>query len=92
MSYGSFMQTGSKIPLVAVGYTGYTTIVGLEERLNTTSIEERPDGLLVIDTGLFTGFGTTATGAWALYALAVSVDRELNRLHMVQPNLIGYAI
>ncbi len=79
------------IPVIAVGYTGHSTIQGLEERLNSTLEEERPDGALVIDSGCFSGFGMTAQGPMGLYALALSVDVLFRQLILAEPSLEFYA-
>lgn len=79
-----------KIPVVAVGYIGHTTIDGLSQRLQTTDAESRPDGALVIESGCFVGFGMTENGALGLYALAVTIDHLLGQLVLARPNLMKY--
>jgi hypothetical protein len=80
-----------RIPCVAVGYTGHTTVEGLAERLATTDESERPDAALVIESGCFTGFGLTAQGPLGMYALCLVINRQLGSLAIANPNLLAYA-
>ena len=78
------------IPAIAVGYAGHRTVDGLSKRLNSTNVNCRPDGALVIDSGCFVGFGMTATGAFGLFALVLSIDVVLRQLVTARPNLVRY--
>ncbi len=80
-----------RIPCIAVGYTGHSTIDGLQERLNSTPESERPDGALVINSGCFVGFGMTATGPLGLYALCMSINVLFTQLGFASPDLTSYA-
>lgn len=76
---GPEMETA--IPFFAVGYTGYKTIDGLRERLNSTAHTVRPLAAMSIDSGVFVATtGREASGVWGLYALAVTVATELKEL------------
>lgn len=79
------------IPCVVVGYTGHSTIQGLTDRLASTPEAQRPDAALVIESGCFSGFGFTASGAFGLYALCLSINRILTALGFAAPNLASYA-
>ncbi|MFB2834028.1 hypothetical protein [Floridanema evergladense] len=79
------------IPVIAVGYNGYSTIEGLSKRLESTPLECRPDGALVIDSGCFVGLGMTTSGALGLYALTLGIDVLLRQLITSRPNLVRYA-
>jgi hypothetical protein len=81
----------SSIPVIAVGYKGYSTIEGLLKRLESTPLECRPDGALVIDSGCFVGLEMTAIGPLGLYALALGIDVLLGQLITSRPNLARYA-
>lgn len=78
------------IPCVAVGYTGYQTLEGLRKRLLNTPEQQRPDGVLVIDPGIFLGFDTSATGTLALYTLCILINSTLTNLGFATPNLLAY--
>jgi hypothetical protein len=81
----------SSIPVIAVGYKGHSTIEGLSKRLESTPLECRPDGALVIDSGCFVGLGMTTSGSLGLYALALGIDALLSQLITSRPNLARYA-
>jgi hypothetical protein len=81
----------SSIPVIAVGYKGHSTIEGLSKRLESTPLECRPDGALVIDSGCFVGLKMTAIGPLGLYALALGIDVLLGQLITSRPNLARYA-
>jgi hypothetical protein len=78
------------IPYVAVGYTGYQTLEGLEKRLLATPEQQRPDGVLVINPGIILGFGASATITLALYALCIVINSTLTNLAFATPNLLAY--
>ncbi len=88
------MVTGPKppktIPVFAVGYTGHTTLDGLKHRLDSTPADERPDAALVIQSGVFIGYGIAASGAWGLYSLCAVLTRILVSLTATSPNLFDY--
>ena len=79
-----------KIPVLAVGYTGYATTDGIAKRLAATAEDARPDGVLSIDSGCFVGFGITAHGPLGLYALAIAINSQFSQLALAQPNLVRY--
>lgn len=81
----------SSIPVIAVGYKGHSTIEALSKRLESTPLECRPDGALVIDSGCFVGLGMTTSGPLGLYALALGIDVLLGQLIASRPNLARYA-
>ena len=78
------------IPCIAVGYTGHSTIAGLQERIGTTPEDQRPDGALVVDSGCFVGFGLTASGALGLYALCLAINVVLTQIGFAAPDLMSY--
>lgn len=79
------------IPCVAVGYRGHASIEALSQRLASTPEAERPDGVLVIESGCFVGFGMTANGPLGLYALCLSINAILSQLGFASPALERYA-
>jgi hypothetical protein len=80
-----------KIPVYGVGYTGYTTVPGIQKRLQDTAIEGRPDGILVIESGCYVGKDVTANGVWGLYGLIVNMQRDLEKIKAANSNLLSYA-
>lgn len=81
----------SNIPCIAVGYTGHSTADGLRQRLESTPEAERPDGALVIDSGLFQGFGMTANGPLGLYAMCLAINVLFTQIGFASPDLALYA-
>ena len=80
----------SKIPVFGVAYTGYRTIDGIQNRLNETPEDSRPDGVLIIDSGCYVGAGITGTGVWGLYGLVASIQGDLQRVKVANSNLLAY--
>lgn len=78
------------IPCVAVGYMGYQTLEPLHKRLFDTPEQQRPDGVLVINPGIFWGFGLSAESTWALYALCIVINSTLTNLAFATPDLLAY--
>jgi hypothetical protein len=46
-------ESQSRVPFVAVGFCGHSTIESLEKRMNETPEERRPDAALVIESGAY---------------------------------------
>lgn len=75
-SFGS--PPSSRIPLFAVGYTGWSTMASLQSNLNTAPAI---DGALVIDAGLYaSNSGFFPHGPLALWGLIVELHRVTNSL------------
>jgi hypothetical protein len=81
----------SKIPIFAVGYTGYKSIDTVKRRLEDTKASERPNGVLVLEPGIFVGESFDATGPWSLYALIASLINACTLLISTKPDLLAYA-
>lgn len=79
-----------QIPVVAVGYDGFQDFDRLRRRVGAISADYRPNGALIIEPGLFEGFGVRARGAVALYALCMVINRSLHQLNDVAPDLGNY--
>lgn len=84
-------NVGTKIPVFAVGYTGYQTVQTIQDKLAEHPESERPDGVLIINSGCFVGYGITATGAWGLYGLIAAIQHELGKVKAANSNLLAYA-
>lgn len=79
-----------QIPVVAVGYGGFQDFDRLRRRMGAVSDNYRPNGALIIEPGLFEGFGIRARGAVALYALCMVINRSLHQMYSVAPDLGNY--
>lgn len=93
-SFGSSMSFGegpsARIPLFAVGYTGWKTISSLKTHVDSaTSI----DGALIIDAGLYySKAGIQGEGPLALWGLIVDLHRLTNSLASASVSPIQYAV
>ena len=69
-----------KIPVYAIGYRGYKTIRGLEQRLRNTDIGKRPDGVLVLESKIFTTQDCSYSDNESFYIFIVTINDLLNNL------------
>jgi hypothetical protein len=87
------IELSSKIPCYAVGYVGYKSSQGLKDQLDSTEIESRPDGVLVIESGCFIGITGRANGAWGLHAFVAELASQVNSiLGLAYPDISSYGI
>lgn len=89
--YGLSDEVESNIPCIAVGYKGHATLEGLQQRLLSTPVNQRPDAALVVDSGCFVGFGLDATGPLGLYSLCMAINKIFERIGFASPNMRAYA-
>jgi len=81
----------SGIPCYVVGFGGHATMDGLKQRLSATPASERPDGALVIESGLFTGATGDSTDSEALYHFVAELVEVFNSfLGVANPQLRNY--
>lgn len=78
------------IPYLAVAYTGYKSVESLQERLQKTSEEARPTGVLVVDSGAFVCGDTYAIGELGLYGFAVVLTQMINAVGSADADLTAY--
>lgn len=85
------IEAGPKIPCYAVGYRGYKSLVTLKDRLSSTPVECRPDGVLVLESGCFIGVTGSADGVWGLYAFVAELVAQVNAvLQIAYPDVHSY--
>jgi len=92
---GSFSESTSRIPFLAVAYRGPSKPATLEKKIAGVPAEERPDGLLVIASGAYSGCAlcasTVATGGAAgLLAFANDVAWMARNVKWAAPKIGGY--
>lgn len=75
-----FQPDQSRVYCYAVGYRGHQTLEGLAQRLNTTPDDERPDGVLVVESGCFTGNIGQASGGWGFFAFLAELTTITNAI------------
>ena len=78
-----------QIPVFAAGYAGYKSIDAIIQRLDKTDPPARPDGVLVLEPGLFAG-QITATSSLALYAFVVCVNTVCTSVISVAVDYLAY--
>ena len=81
-----------RIPVYAIGYTGYSTANGLEERLKSTEENARPVGALVIDSGVVSvpKYGRLGHGPWGLYVLIYELLQRAQNALLMTPEIARY--
>ncbi len=91
-NFREFGPSLSRIPYVAVGFTGFKTAEKLLDKLNATPPDRRPDAALVIESGSYAGFFLVqkAFGEAGLFALCVDGSHFLRNVLIAEPELIKY--
>jgi hypothetical protein len=92
---GSFGESVSRVPFLAVGYRGPARPETLTAKLDATPTDERPDALLVIESGAYSGCrlcASTATtrGAAGLLTFANDVAWLLRNVKWAAPRIGAY--
>lgn len=83
--------TISRIPSVAVGYTGFDNIEALQARMSATPEGERPDAALVIDSGAYVSpYSTAATGEEGLFSFCMDCSYFVRNVLFAEPDLALY--
>jgi hypothetical protein len=82
----------SPIPFLALGFVGYDTVQGLEQRLRSTPEEKRPDAALVLETGTYVGSAVDARGLGAagLFAFCTEAASLVSNVLTACPDFRGY--
>lgn len=78
------------IPSYVVGFKGHGTVEGLRERLLGTSLEERPDGALIVESGVFVGATGDCTSEGLYHFVAELVEVFNSFLGVANPQLRAY--
>lgn len=78
----------SRIPLFAVGYTGWKRHETLVERLGDGEV----DGILVLENGLFASKALHGDGPLGLWALIASLHQALNSIQISLFNPVHYGL
>jgi hypothetical protein len=80
----------SRIPLVAVGFTGHQTLEGLKERLAQTPEDRRPDAALVIESGAYVGWQVSGLGEDGFFAFCVDGSYFVRNVLTADPDFAAY--
>jgi hypothetical protein len=87
--FGTTMSMGAppseRIPLYAVGYTGWKTLNTVQSHLS-----QDLDGILVIDAALFASSICSATGDLALWALVSCLHQDVSSLKATSAHPFNY--
>lgn len=76
-----------RIPLYAVGYTGWRKQETIQQKIAETSV----DGILVIDQGLFVAPNCYASGPWSLWGLIACLHESVSTLKSTSAHPFAYA-
>lgn len=68
-----WVEPSNKIPVYVIAFTGHQTIEVLEKKLGAIKEDERPDGILIIDSGLFIGIKFKTTGVWSMFSFVSEI-------------------
>lgn len=79
-----------KIPVFAIGYQGYKSLEAIDRCLANTTSLAKPDGVLVLEPGLFIGGGIGAEGALALYGFTIVVNTICTSVISASPDYFAY--
>ncbi len=83
--------TTSRIPSVAVGFTGYNTIEALQKRLQDTPEDRRPDVALVVESGAYVGWqAPTGCSEEGLFSFCVDCSLFARNVLFAEPDLAKY--
>ena len=77
-----------RIPLFAIGYSGWKETKAIRERLGDAPI----DGILVIDAGVFVQAKMSVTGSWSLWGLVACLHESVSRLKSTSADPLAYAV
>jgi hypothetical protein len=80
----------SRIPFVAVGYRGYSSVETLRSKMLGTPEDRRPDGVLVIESGAYVGWQLQALGEEGLFAFAADGSYFARNVIMASPHFKAY--
>jgi hypothetical protein len=94
-NHATFPATTSRIPFLAVGYRGPATGEALKHKLEGALENERPDGILVIESGAYSGCSlcsstACASGAGGLLAFANDVAWLVRNVTWAAPKIGPY--
>lgn len=81
----------SRIPCVAVGFTGYKKSVSLRKKLESTPKSRRPDAVLAIESGAYVGWNKVEAIAEAgLFAFCTDGSFFARNVLSAEPDVSGY--
>jgi len=81
----------ARIPCLAIGYKGRGTPEELTARLLATPEDQRPDAVLIIESGAAATFdGAGGQGPWGLYLICTLINACLSQVAYAAPNLLSY--
>lgn len=83
--------TSSRIPICAVGFTGYKSVESLRARMLATSEDKRPDTALVIESGAYIGcYAPPSANEHGLFSFCSDCSFFLRNVLFAEPALASY--
>lgn len=82
----------SRIPFIALGFTGYGTLERLAERIRSTPEEKRPDAVLVFESGAYFDAKSNSgdIGLEGYFAFSTGTSALMSEVLMATPDFRGY--
>jgi hypothetical protein len=85
------IEAGNRLPCYVVAYEGQKSAKILKRLIEKTGVESRPDGILVLDSGAFSGQTGQAEGAGGLFQFVAELVALTNAtLQIAFPSLGDY--
>ena len=84
-------EVGTDVPCYVIAYTGHKSAQSVQQLLAGTDSQSRPDGVLVIESGVFVGRTGRAEGVSGLLQLVTELIAQTNAvLQIAYPKLEAY--
>ena len=82
----------SRIPFIALGFTGFGSLEKLAERVRSTPEEKRPDAALVFESGAYFNAKSNSgdIGLLGYFAFATGTSALMSEVLMATPDFRGY--
>jgi len=68
-----WVEPSDKIPVYVIAFTGPKTIDALQRKLKTATDDEKPDGILIIESGIFIGIKFKTTGVSSMFSFVSEI-------------------
>jgi hypothetical protein len=87
-----WVEPNDKIPFYVIAYSGWGSLKTLQQKILDIDLEYRPDGVLIIDKGLFVGTKFKSEGVWSLFSFSSEILLHLRTFSSMHTNPFAYCI